>query len=100
MFRDFYQELIDLRINYRCRCQPVLDLTPDGKIWYCLALWGHEPCLGIDDCPDLDAFRERFEKPFAAIRGAGLLEDCPTCKFHRTGQCSGGCLSRMLRQWH
>lgn len=100
MFRDRYQDLIERRINYRCCCQPVLDLTPDGTMWYCLALWGHEDRMAIDDCPDLDTFRERFENRFSVIRSAGFLEDCPTCKFHRTGHCSGGCLSRVLKQWH
>jgi hypothetical protein len=100
MFQDYYRELIDLRVNFRCCCQPVLDLTPDGQIWYCLALWGHDQPLGVDACADLDAFRERYEERFRVIRSAGFLEACPTCKFHRTGQCSGGCLSRMLKQWH
>ena len=100
MFRDYYEELVDLRINHRCCCQPVLDLTPDGKMWYCLALWGHDHCLEVGDCSDLDAFRERFEKRFEVIRSAGFLDECPNCKFHRTGQCSGGCLSRILQQWH
>ncbi len=100
MFRDHYDELISLRINYRCCCQPVLDLTPDGKIWYCLALWGHQSHLPIDAFPDLDGFRERFESEFKIIHNTGLLDDCPACKFRRTGQCSAGCLSRILKQWN
>ena len=43
MFKDFYDEVIDLRLNFKCTCQPVLDLTPDGNIWYCLALLGTPP---------------------------------------------------------
>jgi MoaA/NifB/PqqE/SkfB family radical SAM enzyme len=100
MFKDYYEELISLRINYRCCCQPVLDLTPDGKLWYCLALWGHRDAFDIDAYPDIDSFKEQFEARFKVIRSAGLLEDCPECKFRRTGQCSGGCLSRILKQWH
>lgn len=100
MFQDYYDELIKLRINHRCCCQPVLDLTPDGQMWYCLALWGHPDRLHVDDYPDLDAFREHYENRFGIVRSAGFLEPCPTCKFRRTGQCSGGCLSRILQQWH
>jgi len=99
MFRDYYEEIISLRINFKCSCQPVLDLTPDGKIWYCLALWGHPQFYKLGDFPALQNYREEFEAKFAILRSAGLLNDCPDCKFRRTGQCSGGCLSRILRQW-
>jgi radical SAM protein with 4Fe4S-binding SPASM domain len=100
MFKDFYDEVINLRLNFRCTCRPVLDLTPDGKMWYCLALWGHPQSLHITSCPDLEAFREQFEAQFDPMRRFGMLEDCVDCKFRRTGQCSGGCLSRILKQWH
>jgi sulfatase maturation enzyme AslB (radical SAM superfamily) len=99
MFRDYYAEIISLRINFKSCCQPVLDLTPDGKMWYCLALWGHPPFYKLGDFPDLQTFREEFEAKFAILRSAGMLNDCPDCKFRRTGQCSGGCFSRILRQW-
>jgi len=100
MFRDYYEDIVTFRINLKCSCQPVLDLTPDGKMWYCLALWGHDKPLKFGDFSDLRSYREKFEAEFATIRSAGLLAECPDCKFRRTGQCSGGCLSRILAQWH
>ena len=100
MFKDYYDDVINFRLNFKSTCQPVLDLTPDGKMWYCLALWGHPQALQIGSCPDLQSFREQFESQFSAVRNFGMLEDCPDCKFRRTGQCSGGCLSRILSQWH
>ena len=100
MFRDHYRELIEFRLNLKCCCQPVLDLTPDGKLWYCLALWGHEKSFQLEDFPTLQAHREQFEAHFGRIQSLGLLDECPTCKFRRTGQCSAGCLSRILMQWH
>ena len=99
MFREYYEDIISLRIHFKCCCQPVLDLTPDGKIWYCLALWGHPQFFKLGQFPDLQTFREEFEAKFAILRSAGLLDDCPDCKFRRTGQCSGGCFSRILQQW-
>jgi organic radical activating enzyme len=100
MFKDHYEEIISLRINFKSCCQPVLDLTPDRKMWYCLALWGHEKFFTVDDFPDLQTFRENYEAEFKLVHGLGMLAECPTCKFRRTGQCSGGCLSRILKQWH
>jgi sulfatase maturation enzyme AslB (radical SAM superfamily) len=99
MFRDYYGEVMSLRINFKCCCSPVLDLTPDGKIWYCLALWGHPKFYKLGDFPDLQSFRQAFNSDFAVLRSAGLLNECPDCKFRRTGQCSGGCFSRILQQW-
>lgn len=99
MFRDYYAELISLRINYKFCCKPVIDLTPDGKMWYCLALWGHENHYDIDSFQTLDGFRDAYEEQFRFIHGVGLLSDCPDCKFRKAGRCSGGCLSRILRQW-
>jgi radical SAM protein with 4Fe4S-binding SPASM domain len=99
MFRDYYEDVISYRLNFKCSCQPVLDLTPDGKMWYCLALWGHDKSFKLGDFPDLQGFREKFESEFNRVRSAGMLDECPDCKFRRTGQCSGGCLSRILAQW-
>lgn len=98
MFEGFFDELISLRIDFRFTCRPVLDLTPDGRLWHCLALWGYEG-VGLERCQDVESYREYFRQKLEIYHNFGVTENCLDCKYRRTGQCSGGCVVRNMRQW-
>lgn len=98
MFEGFFDELIALRIDYRFKCRPVLDVTPDGRLWHCLALWGYEGA-GLNQYRDIESYREHFQQKLSMYRNFGITNNCLDCKYRRTGQCSGGCVVRNMLQW-
>lgn len=77
------------------RCNPILDLMPDGQMISCYPLGAHS---SIELSPDHDArqLRMHFTDRQRADRRFMLYRECEPCEWRARGECTGGCLSASL----
>jgi MoaA/NifB/PqqE/SkfB family radical SAM enzyme len=79
------------------RCNPVLDLAPDGTVSHCF------PLAGVADArltPDVDAgqLRRSLEARMRPYRREGIYRRCARCSLKLRGECTGGCLAVTMRR--
>jgi MoaA/NifB/PqqE/SkfB family radical SAM enzyme len=79
------------------RCNPILDVLPDGQVISCYPLgdFHRERMLPADDVISL---RRRFNEKLAPLRPLGIFRKCAGCDFRARGECVGGCLSTAMRR--
>lgn len=79
------------------RCNPILDLLPDGTVISCYPLAGHarEPLTGDVDAT---ALRTRFAAHQKEDRQLMLYAHCSDCEWRARGECTGGCLAASLNR--
>jgi radical SAM protein with 4Fe4S-binding SPASM domain len=79
------------------RCNPILDLSPEGRVAHCFPLGG----VGIPLTDDLDAddARRRLSAKVQHYRIAGIYRECSRCEYKRRGECTGGCLATAMRRF-
>ena len=77
------------------RCNPILDLMPDGQVISCYPLAAH---ASTEFSPDRDAqwMRMHFSTRQEPDRQFMLYPHCETCSWRARGECTGGCLSASL----
>jgi radical SAM protein with 4Fe4S-binding SPASM domain len=78
------------------RCNPILDLLPDGGVISCYPLASRREELGA--AVDATWLRSRFTAAQAADRAFTLYPRCARCRWRRAGACTGGCLAASLRR--
>ena len=77
------------------RCNPILDLLPDGQVISCYPLATHETAaLGPDR--DAQGMRVHFSRRQEPDRRFMLYRECESCSWRERGECTGGCLSASL----
>ena len=79
------------------RCNPILDILPNGRVVSCY------PLAGVYSVPlpfDLDASRLRaqFQEKMSHYRTLGVFRECSVCALRKTGECVGGCLAAAMRR--
>ena len=85
--------------EFGTRCNPVLDILPDGQVVSCypLADLHHEQLPAKYDASWL---REQFETRIAPYRTLGIFRECSSCPLRKHGACVGGCLALAMRRLH
>lgn len=80
------------------RCNPILDILPDGQVIACypLATLYQEP---LPDEQDAAWLRSRFEERLKPYRTAGIFRECSECLLKKNGQCTGGCAAAAMQRW-
>ncbi len=80
------------------RCNPILDVDIQGQVFHCypLSRLGSLPVTPEADAP---ALRSAFESNIQPYRQAGVFQECSTCPFKTTGECTGGCLAATIRRF-
>jgi radical SAM protein with 4Fe4S-binding SPASM domain len=78
-------------------CSPVLDVWPDGKVTYCLALSGDSD--NIEGAGGLAGAKKRFISKFAPYMKAGLFNNCRECAEFKNSICRGGCVAQTIRSF-
>lgn len=77
------------------RCNPILDILPDGTVASCYPLSG--VCAGmLSSDITADELRSLFEKQLEAYRTIGVFRDCCVCQWFLTEHCHGGCLAAAI----
>ena len=76
-------------------CYSRLDITPDGKLIYCLPL-ATKHAIHFSEFPSYPEARQWFEKKLQPYRRLGRTENCFQCNLLRPDSCHGGCLANIL----
>jgi radical SAM protein with 4Fe4S-binding SPASM domain len=79
------------------RCNPILDVLPDGCVLSCY------PLATVDRAPlphnqDASWLRKYFEKKMKPWRSLGIFRECSACPIRKTGECVGGCLAAAMQR--
>jgi radical SAM protein with 4Fe4S-binding SPASM domain len=82
-----------------CRCNPVLDILPDGSVIHCypLAAAGRAK---PDKSADADSLRRQFAAKTAVLHEAGVFRECSGCRWRARGLCNGGCAAVAAGRLH
>ncbi len=79
------------------RCNPVLDILPDGTFIPCYPLAGmFRQAPGKND--DAQSMRSLFESRIKPYRSLGIFKECSICNMKASGECTGGCLSAAMQR--
>lgn len=79
------------------RCNPILDLLPDGRAISCYPLASHA-VAEVDMFDDAAALRARFASGQRSDRVLMLYKKCSDCDWRARGECTGGCLAGSMRR--
>ena len=86
--------VVDLQRN--TRCEPVIDIGPDLKVWCCFCLskmWNRH----LDEFADLKEIHDYYSKLMAQYQGHLYpLEECGDCTYRERWGCQGGCLTHAV----
>ncbi len=86
--------VVDLKRNMRC--EPVIDIGPDLKVWCCFCLskmWNRH----LDEFKDLAEIHAYYSKAMELYQGHLYpLEECSECRYRERWGCQGGCLTHAV----
>lgn len=79
-------------------CRSAIDVGPELNAWPCFPL---SEILNINlldyrACEEVAAYYHARTTP---LRSFGSREECISCKYLKRGQCTGGCLARVINSW-
>jgi len=77
------------------RCHSRLDVSPEGKVFYCLPLYRHG-AIDFREFEDYGAAVRWFHSQLLPFQAFGVRAECRSCGHHADGSCSGGCLAESL----
>ncbi len=89
----FMEEHASLSANIGLRCNPVIDILPEGAVIACYAL-SRARRLPLTDEATRDELVAMFDRELERLLPAGVCRDCAFCEYRSTGRCSGGCRAR------
>jgi MoaA/NifB/PqqE/SkfB family radical SAM enzyme len=93
---DDVAELESLGTKAEWRCNPILDINPQGEAIHCYPL-ADFAVLPLDGTAQ--AMRDRFIALTAPYRQAGIFKECSICAYRAAGECTGGCLAAAMRRF-
>jgi radical SAM protein with 4Fe4S-binding SPASM domain len=95
---DQHQELLSCAIKFRSSCNPVVDIGPDLSVWRCFPLSSiyNRRLQEFETRMDIEYY---YSELFRSYRQFGIYPRCTECDYKIQGLCSGGCLSRVLREF-
>jgi hypothetical protein len=93
----FLEDHPQLAPDIGVRCNPIIDLLPEGKAIACYAMsrWRHLP---VDNRSTCDGLVRRFEQDWEDALPVGMYPECATCAHFAEGRCNGGCRARRFRR--
>lgn len=84
----------------RFTCGPVVDIGPDLTVWPCFPLSGFNKrsLYEFDSLKQVqDYYLQVHEK--VRVEAGGIFPECDTCRYRELGQCSGGCIAHLLKDF-
>ncbi len=79
------------------RCNPILDILPNGEVISCYALSSHYTDK-INPNDTSQRIQKRFTQRQAQERTITLYKHCNNCQWKKKGECVGGCLSSSMQR--
>lgn len=89
----FLEEHAGLAAAIGSRCNPIVDILPEGTAIACYALSRFRR-LPVTCHSTRDELTSRFDSELARWLPAGVSRDCDACDFRMDGRCGGGCRAR------
>ena len=90
MFPDFQDGRPRMPFDVGNRCNPILDLLPDGTLISCYPLAGIGR-MPIETVENADQARNLFGQRLAPFESVGIYPECGNCPAFREKSCLGGC---------
>jgi MoaA/NifB/PqqE/SkfB family radical SAM enzyme len=90
MFPGFEDGRSQAPADVGTRCNPILDLLPDGTLISCYPLAGFGR-VAIEAVEDGRQARSLFGQRFAPFKTIGVFPECCHCRAFREKSCVGGC---------
>jgi hypothetical protein len=79
------------------RCNPILDILPNGRLAACYPLSGvFSQRMQPDDTAD--AIRARLNEDLAPYRSLGIYRQCALCRLRADDRCNGGCRAAAMQR--
>jgi MoaA/NifB/PqqE/SkfB family radical SAM enzyme len=86
--------VIDLKRNMRC--EPVIDIGPDLKVWCCFCLskmWNRH----LDEFKNLEEVHSYFSRALGLYQDRLFpMEECADCRYRDRWGCQGGCITHAV----
>jgi Radical SAM superfamily/4Fe-4S single cluster domain len=79
------------------RCNPILDVLPDGSVASCYPLAGLLR-IPLAHAEKTHGLKRRFEKKWLPYREMGIFKECSDCYMKKAKKCLGGCLALAMRR--
>jgi len=91
--REFLASHAALSASIGTRCNPIIDVLPEGSVISCYALsrFRRVPLTGGSTRDGLVAM---FDEELELLLPIGVYRDCALCEFRSSGRCNGGCRAR------
>lgn len=80
------------------RCNPVLDVDLDGRVFHCFPL-AERFSAHLGEGRDAASLRAELETATRPYRQAGVFSECSSCLHKQQGICTGGCLASTIRRF-
>lgn len=91
--RRFIEEHAALAQSIGSRCNPILDILPEGAVIACYAL-SRVRRLPLTNTSMRDELLARFDQELSRMLPTGAHRDCVFCEYRSNGLCRGGCRAR------
>lgn len=86
--------VVDLQRNMRC--QPVIDIGPDLRVWCCFCLskmWNRH----LDEFQNLEEIQAYYRRALGLYQSKRYpLNECDECRYRELWNCQGGCLTHTV----
>jgi MoaA/NifB/PqqE/SkfB family radical SAM enzyme len=96
------QDFADLHICskpvFHSTCDFIVDVGVNLDAWPCFPL-SEIANVKIEQFDNGNHLLNHYQRLLTPVRQMGSLNACQDCKFHRRGQCCGGCTGRTLIAW-
>ena len=77
------------------RCNPVVDILPEGE---CIACYALSRAFRLPLCGNRDELVAAFNRELEPMLPVGIYRDCAHCNYRKTGMCNGGCRARRAQR--
>lgn len=94
-----HKRLLSCAINFRSVCDPIIDIGTDLSVWRCFPLSGLNN-QRLEDFETRMDIKFLYQKMFSHYQRFGIYSQCLECNYRKQKLCTGGCLSRILQQFH
>ena len=84
--------------GFRSTCNFIVDVGVNLDAWPCFPL-SEVANVEIKNFESGRHLLHHYQKTLAPVRNMGSLDYCQECKYHKRGQCCGGCTGRTLISW-
>lgn len=79
------------------KCNPVLDILPDGRIISCYPLFPLDS-VTLTNKITADEVKNQFESQLALYKSVGIYKFCSICRIKTENLCSGGCIAQKIQR--